>query len=58
MRARTLSEVIKEYEYVLYLSPGYEKSVQWGGYYVTITDYSNSHPYKQGQEKKFIITEI
>ncbi|MEH2103610.1 MAG: hypothetical protein V7K76_28520 [Nostoc sp.] len=58
MRARVLGEVIEEHEYAVYLSPGYEKDVQWGGYHVTITGFSNFHAYKQDQGKKSIVTEI
>ncbi|MBC1298309.1 hypothetical protein GNF11_25940 [Nostoc sp. UCD122] len=58
MKWPLLVEVIEEHEYAVYLSPGYEKDVQWGGYHVTITRFSNSHAYKQDQGKKSIVTEI
>jgi hypothetical protein len=33
----------REHKYAVYLSPGYEENVKWGGYHVTITGFSNSH---------------
>lgn len=55
---RSPSEIIPESEYAVYLSPGYEKDVQWGGYHVTITGFSNSHADKQEQNKRDILKEL
>ncbi len=33
----------RKHEYAVYLSPGYQPGVPWGGYHVTITEFSANH---------------
>jgi hypothetical protein len=33
----------RAHQYAVYLSPGYEKGVRWGGYHVTLTGFSADH---------------
>lgn len=33
----------RSHSYAVYLSPGYEPGVRWGGYHVTITEFSPNH---------------
>lgn len=33
----------RTHSYAVYLSPGYEPGVRWGGYHVTITEFSPNH---------------
>lgn len=37
----------RKHSYAVYLSPGYEPGVRWGGYHVTITKFSKSHVCKR-----------
>lgn len=40
----------RDHKYAVYLSPGYEENVKWGGYHVTITGFSNSHACQKSQK--------
>ena len=33
----------REHQYAVYLSPGYQPGVRWGGYHVTITEFNADH---------------
>lgn len=33
----------RAHQYAVYLSPGYEQGVRWGGYHVTLTGFSANH---------------
>jgi len=40
---RASAAACRDHEYAVYLSPGYEKGVRWGGYHATLTGFSANH---------------
>jgi len=49
---QALASLPRENAYAIYLSPGFEKGVGWGGYHVTIAGFSKNHaPGKSEKEE-------
>lgn len=40
---RTSAAACRDHQYAVYLSPGHEDGVRWGGYHATLTGFSASH---------------